>query len=326
MKHISAEAIKQGILLTELEKEQAEKQPIWDTLAVEDQIFVNGFGHGNNNVFTGDSETPVFTSAECDILAGRIVYLLSCLTANGLGPAIIDAGGMAYGGYNIAWTWGANNINSDPYTDWYAEAYYRGTNEFPIALIQGETVARARDRCIAEYNRWIEIWETERADDSAAAAIIKFLIHDRDGLTVLGYLEATLRTEPPESVVLSIESEPIPAPVTLDGVPITLPWTGEVPGGVHIIETPWIFQRDTTYYAFRHWENGSTKFRRAMWLDKDTSLKATFEETVAHNITVTSEPSEIEFAFDGERYTTPYSELREDGVYTIKFPLQFLRN
>lgn len=326
MKHISAEAVKQGLLLTELEKEQAEKQLIWDTLAIEDPIFVNGFGHGNNNVYTGDTEMPIFTSIECDILAGRIVYLLSCLTANGLGPAIIGAGGIAYGGYNIAWTWGAANINADPYTDFYAEGYYRATNEFPIALIQGETVARARDRCIAEYNRWIEIWETERADDSSAAGIIKFLIHDRDGLTVLGYLEATIFTEPPEKVMLSIDSEPIPAPITLDGVPITLPWTGEVSGGVHVIETPWIFQKDSIYYAFRYWENGSTKFRRAIWLDKDTNVKATFEETVAHNITVASEPSEIEFAFNGERYTTPYSELREDRVYTVKFPFRFQRN
>lgn len=207
MKHVSDEATKQGVNLIELEKEQAEKAPVWETLAVRDPIFVNGFGHGNNDIYTGDSETAIFTSSECGILAGRVVYLLSCLTANGLGPAIINAGGIAYGGFNISWTWMADNIQVDPYTDWYAEGFYRSSNEFPIAIMQAETVAHARDRSIAEYDHWINIWETERSDDMYAASTIEWLIHDRDGLVVLGDLDEIV-THPGPNTVMNVEVEP----------------------------------------------------------------------------------------------------------------------
>lgn len=207
MQYISDEARKQGMKLIELEKEQAEKIPVWETLATENPIFVNGFGHGNNDIYTGDSETAIFTSAQCDILAGRVVYLLSCLTANSLGPAIINAGGIAYAGFDIAWTWMVSSVEVDPYTDWYAEGFYRGSNEFPIALIQAETVAHARDRSIAEYNRWINIWETERADNSGAASAIKWLIHDRDGLVVLGDLSIIV-AHPGPRTAMNVEVKP----------------------------------------------------------------------------------------------------------------------
>lgn len=182
----------QGLLVTELRCRDAERAPVWNALTVEDHILVYGRGHGNNSTFTGDSEMMIFNTANCDILRGRVVYLLSCYTANKLGPAIIAAGGIAYGGYNIAWTWVTYDTNRDPYIDWYAEGFYRSSNEFPIALIQGGTVAEARVRCIAEYNRWIGIWETERRNDGYAAETIKWLINDRDGLTVLGDTNATI--------------------------------------------------------------------------------------------------------------------------------------
>ncbi|MBA7702964.1 hypothetical protein ES703_111743 [subsurface metagenome] len=96
----------------------------------------------------------------------------------------------------------ALNMTADPYDDWYAEGFYRSSNECPIALIQGETVSAAKDRSIAEYNRWIEIWETERSGDPNAADAIAWLIYDRDGLTVLGDQSATIATGPTFSQVI----------------------------------------------------------------------------------------------------------------------------
>lgn len=189
--HVVDEAIRSGLSVSDLAAEEAEKGPVWASLRVDDPIFVTGSGHGNVDIFTGDSETAIFTSTECDILSGRVVYLLSCLTAIELGPAIIDAGGIAYGGYKIPWTWMMTGVE-DPYGDWYSEGFYRSSNEFPITLIHGESVETTRQRCIAEYNRWINIWETERADDIRAADAIKWLIWDRDGLVVLGDLSATI--------------------------------------------------------------------------------------------------------------------------------------
>lgn len=208
MQHVSEEANINSINLIELQKEDAVKENVWSILASIDPVFVNGFGHGNDGIYTGDTTQAIFTSADCSILNSRIVYLLSCLTANELGPAIIDAGGIAYGGYNISWTWMATSLLVDPYTDWYAEGFYRSSNMFPIALIQGEVMEEARDKCIAEYNRWINIWETERASDQYAAAAIQWLIHDRDGLTVLGDLSASILSTGVAATSIIVDTEP----------------------------------------------------------------------------------------------------------------------
>jgi len=192
MAHVSDESLLRGVQLIELRKEQAEKGPVWQVLQNQDPVFVNGFGHGNRGRYTGDSETDIFTSEDCSILGGRVVYLLSCLTANELGPAAVANGAIAYAGFIISWTWMAVDIYADPYTDWYAEGFYRASNAFPNALLQGFTVGQAKDKSIEEYNRWIGIWETERADDKYAASAIKYLLLDRDGLTVFGDTTATI--------------------------------------------------------------------------------------------------------------------------------------
>ena len=195
MVHVSNEANAHGVGLYELRRLDADKIPTWSALNSYNPIFFNGFGHGNASVFTGNWETVVFASWECDILAGRVVYLLSCMTAIDLGPSIIQRGGIAYGGFDISWTWMTNSLEVDPYLDWYAEGFYRSSNEFPNALIQGATVQEAYDRSYAEYTRWIDIWLTERADDLYAADTVGYLLMDRDGLRIYGDLSKTIIEE-----------------------------------------------------------------------------------------------------------------------------------
>lgn len=212
MEHVSEEALLRGVHLIELQKEQAEKEPVWNTLATLNPIFVNGFGHGNGDVYTGDSEEVIFSTDDCSILAGRVVYLLSCKTAQRLGPAAVANGAIAYGGFVISWTWMANDLTADPYQDWYAEGFYQASNAFPIALLRGYTIGQAKDKSIEEYNRWIEIWETERADDKYAAEAIKYLLYDRDGLTVLGDTTATISSAAGVRTSLNVV-EPPPAEI-----------------------------------------------------------------------------------------------------------------
>ena len=92
MVHVSDEARLQGLNLIELQSDDAVKGPVWDTLEANDPIFVNGFGHGNVDIYTGDTTEAIFTDVECSILSGRVVHLLSCLTAVQLGPAVTNIG------------------------------------------------------------------------------------------------------------------------------------------------------------------------------------------------------------------------------------------
>lgn len=177
--------------LIDISAGQATKAPIYQAIEQYQPGSFYGFGHGNDCVFTGDTERAIFTCDECSILQGQIVYLLSCLTGNGLGPAIIDNGGRAYAGYIISWTWmGVGAPEGDPYDDKYAHGFFESANEFWLSIIDHKTVQQAYQDSIDKYNEWIDYW-TDSNDPDAANAI-KWLIHDRDGLIILGDLNASL--------------------------------------------------------------------------------------------------------------------------------------
>jgi len=193
--HVSDEAIIQGLTVIDQEAEESLKDPVYDAINFYDPIFICGGGHGSEDAFTtdiADVKYAVFDVFNCSILKDRVVYLHSCLTAVNLGPAIILNGALAYAGYNISWTWLTENADVDPYDLWVAGTFFKSANEFPIALVQGDMVGVAKDRCIDEYNYWINIWETERSSDKDAASSIKWLLWDRDGLTVLGNMSTAI--------------------------------------------------------------------------------------------------------------------------------------
>lgn len=173
--------------ITDLSAEQAKKQPVYDALDTTNPGSFYGFGHGHNCRFTGDDTQDIFTCDECEKLQGRIVYLLSCLTANGLGPAIIQKGAVAYAGFNISWSWITNNPDGDPYDDIYALGFWESANELWVELLNGGTFIQAIQASIARYNWWIDYWWDNSSDPNSQSCIM-WLIHDRDGL--VGFLNA----------------------------------------------------------------------------------------------------------------------------------------
>lgn len=328
--HVTETATENGTEVVELLASDVNQQTVWNTINTTDPIFVNGFGHGNDLVYTGDETEVIFEIGDCKILSGRIVYLLSCLTANALGPAIINAGAIAYGGYKIEWTWMQNNLQVDPYLDEYAEGFYKASNEFPNALNRGESVAQARFACIAAYNEWIDIWSTSKASDEYAAEVVKWLIWDRDGLVVLGYTDAVMKTAPPISAELSITTtQPtVPIPIEVDGTPESTPFQREMVGGAHTVKVPRAYKYGTQGYAFRQWENGLYLLNRGVWLTKPTTLTARYDPAVVYNLIVDSRPVAVPFGFTTPYDSTiirtlPFSEVLESAQYTVAFPKYF---
>ena len=174
--------------ITDVQKTDANKDGIWAAIEESDPASLFHFGHGNDCVTTGDSEQPVWVCGDCANLAGRIVYFMSCLTANGLGPSIInDCGGKAYAGFNVSWTWLANDTNGDPYEDPFAYPFFESAMELWIGLLDGLTFGEAIQRSYDKYTEWIEIKQAEGNSNS-----VKWLVHDRDSLVGLGDLDASL--------------------------------------------------------------------------------------------------------------------------------------
>lgn len=172
--------------IIDMAEERADKGPIYTALDQYDPQSFYGFGHGSNTVFTADSETPVFTTNDCGKLMGRDVYLLSCLTANSLGPAIINTGGNSYAGYNISWTWiNDSDVNGDPYIDKYAKCFWESANEFWRAYIDGAAFPEAAQAAIDKYNWWIDYWLHTAPEDPKSEDCMMWLIQDRDSLVVM---------------------------------------------------------------------------------------------------------------------------------------------
>lgn len=178
---------------TDISKEDAVQPVIYDELNTTNQGAVYGFGHGGVSCFTGDTEEPVFTKSEAYMLNERIVYLLSCMTGQELGPAIINQGGEAFAGFVQEWKWVSANPGGDPYNDCYACCFYDSANVLWFTLADGNTFGEAVEASIDKYDYWISYWFESK--NMYADTIIGLLAHDRDILVALGNMEAKLDTD-----------------------------------------------------------------------------------------------------------------------------------
>jgi len=176
--------------ISDIQKEEAVKNTVYGHIDVVNPGSIYGFGHGSPTVYTGDDEKSIFSVLECSKLSGRIVYLLSCLTANLLGPSIISNGAKAYAGFRVSWTWITSSTDIDPYTDHYGKGYFESANELWISLCNGATFGEALQASVDKYNYWINYWLS--GDDPIKEEVAKWLIHDRDGLVGLGNMSIKL--------------------------------------------------------------------------------------------------------------------------------------
>jgi len=153
-----------------------------------DPSIVVGFGHGASDMWVGqyieaEGYSILLTPANADLMVGRVIYLLSCYTAQELGPEIVRSGAIAYAGYNQAFTWVGSDTSS-PATDLQAAPFGRAATAYPRELVRGKTVKEAKDKAIEVFNQEIERWE--QSDDIYAREVVKWLLWDRDAFTVLG--------------------------------------------------------------------------------------------------------------------------------------------
>jgi len=185
--------------ILDLAEGQAVQSNVFQAIDDHDPFGIYGFGHGAECIYTGDTEQEIFSCEECDRLNGRIVYLLSCLTANGLGPEIMNQGAVAYAGFNISWTWISENVDGDPYEDLYALGFYQSANELWMALLDGADFIEAVQASIDMYNYWIDYWWDNPGAPWSQDAI-QWLLYDRDGLVALTYCDTIVLQEECETL------------------------------------------------------------------------------------------------------------------------------
>jgi hypothetical protein len=183
-----------GFSVDDLAGGDAARAKVLDSLARSDPIFFLGEGHGSGDRFTGQGLEPIFWTCDCREVAGRIIYLLSCLTGNVLGPDMVSKGARCYVGYRVEFTWMQERAQ-DPLADRYGRAFFEPVLELIYRLADGRTAADAFRASVDRWNYWIDYWT--RSTDPAAPLMVAFLLHDRDGQVLLGDGSATVTAPAP---------------------------------------------------------------------------------------------------------------------------------
>jgi hypothetical protein len=151
--------------------------------------FITGLGHGNVAVFTGHEHEELWRVGNYNSqeTRGKIIHLLSCLTAQQLGYDLVDKGALAYFGYReefvvLSRDPGPPDITEDP----IADSFFKCDSEIDRLIADGHQASEVYEGVMELYERQIE----ELAESYPEVA--KWLRHDMQALRVYGDLNVSL--------------------------------------------------------------------------------------------------------------------------------------
>lgn len=166
-----------------------------------------------NSTYTVESMVYLLEAGKPDELAlmtNRVVSLCSCLTAVSLGPALINAGAVAYTGYNQDfWFYTGDNAGATR----AVQTPFLAEFTFVASLLQGKSTSQARQDQLNAYDAEIAYWTTGDGKNHPDA----------------GELSVMLETNKADSVFLGQGSVQVttPAPTVLvAGTTSPLLWIG----------------------------------------------------------------------------------------------------
>lgn len=155
-------------------------------------VFING--HGNRDCVCGHKDEIILQKDKNEkILAGKIVYALSCHSGAELGPAAIKNGNAdAYIGYNAPFCFLTDKYREcTPDEDPLANVFKKASNQIPFSLIKGKSVEDAYKNSQNKFKELIRQYGV--SDSSPEAAEIRFwLFWDMSSQVVHGKNEASL--------------------------------------------------------------------------------------------------------------------------------------
>lgn len=154
-------------------KQELQKQP----------IVIAGSGHGNTDVYSVECTAVLIRddSPELELFKDKVVSLCSCLTAQLLGPALIDAGALAYTGYKEEfWFYVGDEPNSTP----AVRSPFVAEFAFVASLLRGKTSGEARRDHLAKYDDEINYWISGAGKDDPAAMDLSRMLETNKGNSV----------------------------------------------------------------------------------------------------------------------------------------------
>lgn len=202
-----------GLKIVELAGYDAVPSKIDGALEEYDPILVVMIGHGLEDRITSECMQPYMSVGDDRVrkMSGRVVVLVSCLTAKELGPDIVEKGALAY--------YGSSNellffIGLPPGWGRATKSVFYCELQTLISLLAGRTTMEAHEDRLKRYEEEIEYWLTGPGKDSTYAPLMtNLLIVDKNIATFLGnnvkISEGVATVQPTVSVPPIIPSLPV---------------------------------------------------------------------------------------------------------------------
>ena len=166
-----------GLPYTDLYGSNATRSNFENAIAQQDPILVNILGHGNENLIAGQNgETLLQGGVNTNILSGRVVYDLSCLSGRELGRIAFDEGAISFLGYTENfWMCYSDGNHADggmvnPLGDEISRGFFESHNIAPISYIRGSTIPASYSASQSTFDYWIRVWE--EIDSQVAALLV----------------------------------------------------------------------------------------------------------------------------------------------------------
>jgi len=171
-------------------------------LAIGDAII--GVGHGSPSEFCGHNNQVILDTKSIPDVKDKVVILISCETAQVLGPALIDAGAASYIGFkkDLVWVCDAD-LAFTPWSDKMALTVMGPITNCVNTILDGRPVEEGYNAMLEELSRNADVEE-----DELIKSCIQF---NRRNAVLLGNPMARVRARP--KITLPLPPPPIILPI-----------------------------------------------------------------------------------------------------------------
>lgn len=183
-----------GFQVIDSSGEYATSYSFFDTMQRYSPDIVIADGHGDPNTLTGQGLKEVLKACfNNEVLSGKVMCAVSCLTGQGLGPDSRNKNADAYIGFVNEFSW-AVSPPYEPATDPVAYPFQQIVRKMVSLSCQHQQekigLRELYDGVLAEFQSWETYYSVPPgSQDPYASDILLSLRHDKTGLVTLGKAE-----------------------------------------------------------------------------------------------------------------------------------------
>jgi hypothetical protein len=150
--------------------------------------FISVFGHGYDDFVTGQHGDILWKVGAYDPRepAGKIIHLMSCLTAKRLGPDLVDKGALVYFGYEEPFTLFHLTNVENPLEDDIADVFFQCSSQVDRLIADNRPAGQVYDATKTAFREKYEHYLAIESDVAMA------LLHDHDCFRIYGNQEVCL--------------------------------------------------------------------------------------------------------------------------------------